>query len=65
MKQQALALFQHGYLSAFAMILFMAVFIGFIYYAYSRRNKDFFEKMSNLPLNNDEKPRLKKEENLI
>ena len=37
-----------------AMILFMVTFIGFLYFAYSKRNKSFFEQMANLPLNSDE-----------
>lgn len=55
MKQQALSAFQHGDLSAFAMVLFMGVFIGFIYFAYAKRNQSFFDRMSRLPLNNEEK----------
>lgn len=53
MKQEALSAFQYGNLSSFAMILFMVTFVGFIYFAYSKRNKSFFEDMSRMPLNTD------------
>ena len=53
MKQEALSAFQYGDLSSFAMILFMVTFIGFIYFAYSKHNKKFFEDMSRMPLGSD------------
>ncbi|MCB0406793.1 MAG: cbb3-type cytochrome c oxidase subunit 3 [Bdellovibrionales bacterium] len=55
MKQEALSAFQYGSISSIAMILFMVVFVGFIYFAYSQRNKEFFEEMSQLPLNEEKK----------
>ena len=54
MKQEALSAFQHGTVSAIAMLLFMAVFIGFIFFAYNKRNKKFFDQMAAMPLNNNE-----------
>ena len=54
MKQEALSAFQYGELSSVAMILFMFVFIGFIYFAYNKRSQDFFDQMSKLPLSGEE-----------
>ncbi len=53
MKQEALSAFQYGDLSSFAMILFMLTFIGFIYFAYNKHNKKFFDQMARMPLNSD------------
>lgn len=53
MKQEALSAFQYGDLSSLAMIIFMVTFIGFIWFAYSRRNKSFFDEMAQMPLQNE------------
>jgi cbb3-type cytochrome oxidase subunit 3 len=49
MKDAVLALFPHSALIVAGMLLFLAVFLGWTAWAFSRRRKDHFERLSNLP----------------
>jgi cbb3-type cytochrome oxidase subunit 3 len=53
-KQEALSFFTHTELTGVAMFLFMAVFIGSVIWTYRKRGKQFYEKMSRLPLQEDQ-----------
>jgi len=58
MKKEALSQFGHPDLILFSFLLFFFCFIGMVIWALSKRNKDHFKKMSELPL---QKEKVKRE----
>lgn len=50
MKAYLLAQFPHLDLTLLAMLLFLAVFLGWCTWAFSRKRKPEFDEMSRLPL---------------
>lgn len=51
MKAEVLANFQWMYLPVFALILFLALFIGVIFWILRRDSKQVYSEASQLPLN--------------
>ncbi len=50
MKAYLLAQFPHLNLTVLAMLLFLAIFLGWCVYAFGRKRKAQFESLSRLPL---------------
>lgn len=53
MKSAFLAHYGLGYLNCFAMLLFLAIFIGALIWVYRRSGKEYYRYMENLPLQGD------------
>lgn len=53
MKAEVLSKFNQPWLPVTAQLLFLAVFLGVIYYAYQKKNQAFFARQSNLPLDDE------------
>jgi|GEM_PF-637933 len=50
MISQALAHYQYPFLSCIGLFIFMAVFIGSIFWIFRKNGPDFYRFMENLPL---------------
>lgn len=55
MKSEVLKNFDLPWLSVTAEILFLVLFIGVVFYAISKKNKNTFEENANLPFNEGNK----------
>ncbi len=53
MKAEVLSKFDQPWLPVMAQLLFIAVFVGFVYYAYRKKNQVIFQEQSMLPLEQD------------
>lgn len=53
MKSEFLANYGLSYLNCFAMILFLAIFVGALIWVYRKSGKDHYRYMENLPLQGD------------
>jgi cbb3-type cytochrome oxidase subunit 3 len=51
MKQAVLKNFDLPYLPLIAMALFVIAFVAYIIWAYSKSNKELFDHVANIPLN--------------
>ena len=43
-----------GYLNVAAMLIFMSVFVGVIFWIYRKSSKSFYDELSELPLKGEE-----------
>ncbi|MCB9072492.1 MAG: cbb3-type cytochrome c oxidase subunit 3 [Bdellovibrionaceae bacterium] len=54
MKQEALAFFQNTGLTAFASVLFFIAFAIILYGVFQKKNRKYYEQMSQLPLEKEQ-----------
>ncbi len=54
MKQEAFSYFTMGYLNVIAMLIFMSVFVGVIFWIYRKSSQSYYQKISRLPLEAEE-----------
>lgn len=55
MKAEVLSKFNHPWLPVTAELLFLAIFLGVVFYAYRKSNQSAFKDYANLPLMEDQK----------
>lgn len=53
MIRHALESYPHGLLTAFALVLFLSVFLGMLFWVFRRGGNEFYVRMAALPLESE------------